>query len=64
MQGAKGGHKGTTGGTYNNPQMASRIGKIGGSRSKRGHKFIADEGDYLVYTLNSTGETVKYRKTK
>lgn len=33
--GAKGGKKGTTGGFYNNPELASRAGKIGGKISKR-----------------------------
>lgn len=34
--GSKGGKNGNTGGFYNNPDLARRCGKIGGSISKRG----------------------------
>lgn len=33
--GAKGGANGTTGGFYNNPELASRAGKIGGKAGKK-----------------------------
>lgn len=38
--GAKGGKNGRTGGFYNNPELASRAGAIGGRISKRTKKEI------------------------
>lgn len=34
--GKRGGAKGTTGGFYNNHELAVRAGKIGGTKSRRG----------------------------
>lgn len=39
--GRKGGSNGTTGGFAANPELASRAGKIGGKKSKRGKAKIA-----------------------
>lgn len=36
--GAIGGAKGRTGGFYGNPELASKLGKIGGSKSRRRKK--------------------------
>lgn len=51
----------------NNRDRSRRAGMLGGRRSKRGHKFLREEGDYYVYVALNTGEVVKYKhgyKTK
>lgn len=58
--GSEGGKKGTTGGTYNNPELARRIGAIGGKRSRRGHTLIKVTKEYLEYIDNITKEVVRY----
>ena len=58
--GRKGGLNGHTGGTYGKPVWASKIGTIGGSRSKRGHKYIKTENGFNYYIALNTGNVVKY----
>jgi hypothetical protein len=41
---------------------ASKAGHIGGSRSKRGYKFIRETNTHLIYERKLTGETVQFDK--
>lgn len=56
--GAIGGRKGTTGGVYNNPEKARRIGSLGGQKSKRGHKLLSEDKKFRYYLEKSTGKTI------
>jgi len=58
--GATGGRNGNTGGFAARPDLAKTAGKTGGSRSKRGYKYIKDDGVYAYYQKIATGEEVKY----
>ena len=59
--GAKGGKNSNTGGTYGRPEFASRIGSIGGRRSKRGYRLIKESEDGLHYIDNATGMVVVFK---
>lgn len=56
--GSMGGKKSTTGGTYGRPEWASKIGSIGGSRSKRGYKLIKVTDNQLHYIDKVTNRVV------
>lgn len=59
--GSMGGKKGTTGGTFGNPAWASKIGQIGGTRSKRGYKLLKVTKEGLHYLDNVTGAVVVFK---
>lgn len=61
--GAKGGSTPTNKkkGMAADPVRASVAGKKGGQRSRKGHKFLREEGEFNVYLRHSDGEIVKKR---
>lgn len=47
---------------YMDRDLAATVGSIGGKKSRRGYKFIREEGDYWIYENKKTGEQEKTRK--
>lgn len=58
--GAAGGRNGYTGGLYGDYERASKIGSIGGRRSKRGHKLIEVTDSTLIYRRKADGTLVSF----
>lgn len=57
-----GGTKSRGGGFTGEPERAKAAAKIGGSRSKRGHRFIKETKSKLVYQRVSDGKIVEFEK--
>ena len=56
--GSIGGRNGHTGGFAYNPALAIVAGSKGGSKSKRGLKFLGMKGRKYMYEVERTGETI------
>lgn len=56
--GAKGGRNGHSGGFSCNPALARVAGSKGGSKSRRGLKFLGMKGRKYMYEVKRTGETI------
>lgn len=58
--GRKGGASGCTGGFFANPALAKVAGARSGRISKKGYKYLGEEGKYRKYLDKKTGEVVKF----
>lgn len=56
--GSIGGRNGHTGGFSYNPALARVAGSKGGSKSRRGLKFLGMKGRKYMYEVKRTGETI------
>lgn len=56
--GAIGGRNGHSGGFSYNPALARVAGSKGGSKSRRGLKFLGMKGRKYMYEVKRTGETI------
>lgn len=56
--GAIGGRRGSTGGFYANPALASIAGAMGGRVSKRGYKLVGEKNGQKIYRKNGKDYTI------
>lgn len=58
--GAEGGKVGTTGGFYQNRELARIAGSKAGKISKHGHMYLGEENGVRKYLARATGMVVEY----
>lgn len=45
-----------------NPETASKVGKIGGRRSRKGYMFLYETDEVMVYRRTADGVIVEFKK--